>query len=327
VNELRHLSWENFKNTVLVSGEQRVHRVSDNPIIEIFGEGDRNLIGIWLETSWNTVLTEEILKLAFVNTRLFSRDGHMLLELLVSHSSLSRPFYHLATAISERVLFEKISAIAALSIEIQTFAELLQQKALLSIERQLGLLGELVLLERLVSKNGQSFSNAWIGPRREPHDFRIGLREFEVKTTLRAQRIHTINGVEQLTPSQKCQLFLVSILFGSGGKGGGFSLTDKVDAILKLLDSDAPHREKFLAGLEASGFRTSDRDHYSRRFELRRPMAIVPVDAKFPAITRRLIQASLGSLAARVESIQYEVNVEGIEHEEKTGVFNSALPI
>ena len=54
MNKLHHLSWENFRNTVLVSGEQRVHRVSDKPVIEIFGEGNAKLVGIWLETPENT---------------------------------------------------------------------------------------------------------------------------------------------------------------------------------------------------------------------------------------------------------------------------------
>jgi hypothetical protein len=33
----RHLSWSNFKASTFVRGEQRVHRVSNSPIIEIFG--------------------------------------------------------------------------------------------------------------------------------------------------------------------------------------------------------------------------------------------------------------------------------------------------
>ena len=251
----------------------------------------------------------------------------MFLELAVSHPSLSRQFYHFATAVSERVLFEKVSAIEALLLEIQSFAELLEGKALLSIERQLGLLGELVLLERLVRKSGNTLLDAWIGPQQEPHDFRIGLREFEVKTTLRAQRIHAIHGVEQLMASRKCQLFLVSLLFGPAGKGGGFSLTEKAEALSKLLESDTYRQKQFIAAVEACGFRSSDRDHYTRRFELRRPIAIVPVDKKFPAITRPVIQASLGHLATRVESIQYEVNIEGLEYEEETAVFKSTMPI
>jgi hypothetical protein len=53
---------------------------------------------------------------------------------------------------------------------------------------------------------------------------------------------------------------------------------------------------------------------------------LVHVDNNFPAITRPVIQTALGTLAARVESIQYDVNLEGLEHEDGTGAFAAIIP-
>ena len=58
---------------------------------------------------------------------------------------------------------------------------------------------------------------------------------------------------------------------------------------------------------------------------MRRPLAVATVDATFPAITRHVVQTALGTLAPRVESVQYDVNIEGLEHEDGTPGFDSIL--
>ena len=79
--------------------------------------------------------------------------------------------------------------------------------------------------------------------------------------------------------------------------------------------------------LAACDFSIAEATHYSRRFAQRRPVAIVPVDATFPAITRPGIQQMLGSLATRVDSFRYDVSVEGLEHEQGSIAFEAAMQI
>ena len=235
-------------------------------------------------------------------------------------------FYHFAVAVSERILVERRPAIDAVLLELQCFAELLEEKPLLGVERQLGLIGELIVLERLIAKHGADGLNAWGGPQREPHDFRLGTVELEVKTTIRPQRVHTIHGVEQLVPSDGCSLFLISVLLGPSGNGDGFSLADKVQKVSSLLASAPARLQQFVAALETCGFRDVDRAHYTRRFALRRPIAVIAVDESFPAITRSTIQSILGQLAPRLDAIQYDVNVEGLEQEDGTAGFVAIFP-
>jgi hypothetical protein len=238
------------------------------------------------------------------------------LELAVVSPALFRNFYHFAVAVSERVLVEKKSTIEGILLELQCFAELLEEKPLLSIERQLGLIGELIVLERLIRKNGPNDVEAWIGPKREPHDFRIENLEFEVKCTVRSQRIHTIHGTEQLLPSKGCSLFIISILLGPAGKTKGFSLADKIETVSALLTGTPARMNQFANAIQGCGFRETDRTHYKRRFILRRPLAIVAVDRDLPVITRKTIQAAFGSDATRVECVQYDLNLEGLEVED-----------
>ena len=320
-----HLSWENFRSTVFVRGQQRVHRVTDSPCIEVFGDGVGNRIGIWLEISPGTVVPPELSKLALIRTRTVHQKGRDFLEVATATPSLQRQFYHFAVAVAERVIVEKRPAIEAVSLELQCFTDLLEEKPILGIERQIGLVGELLFLERLIDKRGLSALDAWLGPIGEPHDFRLEAREFEVKTTVSPHRIHTIHGMEQLVASQGCALYLVSVLLGPSGASKGFSLSEKVAELSARFASVAARLNQFTAALESCGFRDSDSGQYTRRFAVRRPMGLVRVDESCPAITRPVIQAALGPLATRIESLQYDVSVEGLEREDGTAEFEAAV--
>ncbi len=238
---------------------------------------------------------------------------------------LHRQFYHFAMAVAERMVVEKKSATDAVGIELQCFTDLLEEKMLLGLERQIGLAGELLFLERLLERGGGGVIDSWIGPAGEPHDFRIGSNEFEVKTTVRPHRVHTIHGIEQLAPSQGCTLSLISVMLGPAGASDGFSLSEKVEQLSAKLSAAGAGLMQFTKALKAAGFHAEDASQYTRRFARRRPLAIIPVDGTFPSITRPMIQASLGSLAARVEAIQYEVNLEGLEHEDGSQRFENSI--
>ena len=78
---MRHLSWENFRSSVFVKNEQRVHRVSASPLVEIYADGVQNRIGVWLQASENSIIPEEILKLAFVSAQITKRNNLTVLEI------------------------------------------------------------------------------------------------------------------------------------------------------------------------------------------------------------------------------------------------------
>jgi hypothetical protein len=322
---MRHLSWENFRATVLVSGQQRVHRISEKPLIELFSDGTAHRIGILIEEPDGTTAPTDVSRLAFISARPLNRKGRRLLELSTGVSGLYRQFYHFALAVAERVTVDRLPPSEAVDLELECFADLLAEKTVLGIERQIGLIGELLFLERLASKLGSSILSSWIGPFGEPHDFRLESREFEVKTTVSPQRTHIINGAEQLVASSGCSLALVSVLLGPPGSGSGFSLTDTVERLRVRFSTESALKDAFDHALSESGFRNEDSPRYSRKFALRRPLATVPVDGAFPAITRGTIQDALGPKAPRVEHIEYEVNVEGLEHEDGSADFESAI--
>jgi hypothetical protein len=319
------MSWENFRATVLVSGQQRVHRVAESPLIELFSDGAANRIGLLVETPDSAAIPPDLARLTFISARTVTHPGHSFLELSTSATSLHRQFYHFAVAVAERVIVDRLPAPEAVALELKCFTDLLTEKSLLGIERQIGLLGELVFLERLIRVLGPSALDSWLGPLGEPHDFRLQSQEFEVKTTVAPQRIHIIHGTEQLLPSAGCSLSLISVLLGPPGADTGFSLAEKVAYLSAGFASTPPLTTRFSAALESSGYKTADAAQYTRHFILRRPMGIIAVGKPFPALTRQTIQNALGPMAPRIESLQYEVNVEGLEQEDGTSGFDDVI--
>jgi hypothetical protein len=322
-----YLSWENFRKTVFVAGQKRVHRISSSPKIEVFGDGEAREIGLLIEIPPGTELPPDLDSLAVIRATVVRPKGTHLLEVRCMATRLERQFYHFASAVAERVLVEKMAAVDAVRLELQSFSELLEVKTALGIERQIGILGELLFLELLIGRMpGSDALAAWLGPYGEPHDFRAGDREYEVKATVGTRRIHTIHGAEQLVPSHECHLYVVSVMLGPPGASSGFSLPEKLSDVANLLPETLETKARFHTALERLGYRANDASQYTRRYVLRRPIAMACVDGFFPALTRPLLQASLKQLADRVESVQYDVDIEGLEHDAGSAQFQSWLP-
>jgi hypothetical protein len=106
----------------------------------------------------------------------------------------------------------------------------------------------------------------------------------------------------------------------------GTSLAEKIELLTSLLATAPPQKQQFADALQNCGLRDADLPHYRRRYVLRRPLAVIPVDGRLPAITRASIQAAFGSGATRLDSVEYDVNVEGLEIEDQDPVFATIFP-
>jgi hypothetical protein len=80
-----------------------------------------------------------------------------------------------------------------------------------TLEVALGLLGELVILNRLLAVRNDAWE-LWLGPTGARHDFRGGGRAIEVKTSLRAQsRTIEVSAIDQLMAPQDGSLHLAHL--------------------------------------------------------------------------------------------------------------------
>lgn len=144
---------------------------------------------------------------------------------------------------------------------IEALIELSLRRTALTEEHLLGLLGELVCLDIMLSavvdepRLFVSVLEMWTGWRGATRDFRIGSTSIEVKTTLIASSSHRFSGLHQVerTPDES-RLLLLSVGF-QPATGDGLSLANMVSRIAKLLllSGTAGIESRFLEAVRSYG--------------------------------------------------------------------------
>lgn len=253
-------------------------------------------------------------------------DGARYLEVSTEARELYRNFYELAVEIVEAVVIEEAEPVVALSSAVARWNALLSRPLLLSEEAQIGLFGELWLLERLVNAWGPAAMSAWVGPRGHAHDFRIERSEIEVKATVGNKRIHTINGVNQLEPSPDSDLYLLSLKLTDGGMGGR-TLGEMVESIAERLSESTDALAELYKCLERVRYQRSDAPHYPRRRKLRDVAALVPIVDGTPRLTQNALSGLHSRFAPdRIVRVTYEIDVTNLGAEDGAPDFNRVIP-
>lgn len=212
--------------------------------------------------------------------------------------------YGLAVAIAE-AMRGGASFAAATNAVMSNLRLLLAARARLTQSQQVGLIGELLVLESLIDTEPAHVAlDWWLGPAAEQHDFALLGFDAEVKTTLSERRRHMISGVDQLRPNPGRALWLVSIQITRAGGSDGFSLTSLVNKIRSIVAGD--HR--FMAALVALGWRDEDADLYETTYLLRTAPKAYPVDGDFPALTSERLRMSVPH-PDLVSDVAYRVDV------------------
>lgn len=192
----------------------------------------------------------------------------------------------------------------AVNAAVANLRNLLASRTRLSEEQQRGLLGELLLLERLLQEHGPAALEWWLGPAAEQHDFACPSYDLEVKTTSAEKRRHTISGVDQLKPNPGRPLWLVSIQVTRAGGAEGRTLAELVARVRSL----APGDDRLVAALHEVGWRDEDADLYTRGHLLRSTPRAYLVDDGFPAITSERIRSAVPH-PELISDIVYRVDV------------------
>lgn len=199
----------------------------------------------------------------------------------------------------------------AVSEALVSLKDLLSSRNRLTEEKTLGLIGELLVLQHVIGAVGETAAiESWLGPHSEEHDFGFKHFDAEVKTTKSEQRVHVIGSETQLEASPRTPLCLISIQVTRAGIAAqGFTLPILIAEIRSSLDQS---RRTFDAALEGLGWRDTDSDLYSVRYQLRsRPRAYL-VDDEFPAITSGRLDAVVPK-RVNVSAVSYRVNVTDLD--------------
>lgn len=180
-------------------------------------------------------------------------------------------------------------------------------------EAELGLVGELVFLERLILAgiSAESVLESWVGPDDAPQDFVLGGGAIEVKATLSTAGFPVkIGSLEQLDDSTVSPLFLGAIRFVQGN--GGRALPDVVSSVEHLLANDPSAVILVRQKLLTAGYIASHATAYTRTFEVKE-VRTYRVTSDFPRLTT-------GTVPEGISRAIYEIDLERIKG------FHSDLP-
>lgn len=205
------------------------------------------------------------------------------LRLSVSSAFKFEDLYPLLCLVLDGIQLNGQSFAASVIDALAAYEEVLTRRRSMSEADQIGLLGELLVVEGLMRRIGPAPTLAsWLGSVAEEHDFSLDQIDVEVKTTSKERRSHWISSLSQLEPKLSRALYLLSLQITRAGSGPGRSLVDLVGAVRAL----APNSRSSLDPLiEARGFRDGDADLYPTRWVLRTQPIFYLVDESFPAIT------------------------------------------
>jgi hypothetical protein len=217
--------------------------------------------------------------------------------------------YPILCGIADRIQIEGQDFPRAVRDSLAALRQLFAQSVRLSDEQEIGLIGELWVLQYLIGRmEGSAAIECWRGPHGEEHDFDIEGVDVEVKSTMSENRRHWIGHIGQLQPSLNRALWLISIQFTTAAAGG--TTLPSVIAAVRIMLTDAQAIDRFDRHLEAIGWRNEDAALYQRRVRLRSKPPIFRVDERFPALTpARLVAAALDP--SRFAQVRYMIDLDG----------------
>lgn len=235
----------------------------------------------------------------------FRSDGRLehFIDITLRNSRLTRVFTELVEEILKRLETGE-GPETAVRGTIEDFRNLLAQtpEDEVPITKLSGLIGELVVLEKLISMQPASL-DGWTGPMGQRHDFRRRNIAIEVKTSLRSDAARvTIHGPEQLLPPSGGCLHLAHVRIEQVD-GGALSVTKLHSALIEH-GADELALDDRLAEMGCRDAQASEWNALSFTLE---GIDVYAVGPGFPSITPESFPA--GVLPTGVVAVNYEIDL------------------
>jgi hypothetical protein len=302
----RHMT-EAILDEFLNAGPETAVQIPGEPEVRIVfqsGEG-----GVAVLVAWDGVEVPDLVGLEHLSARVVASGGQAWAELAIDDAQVARRAYPILSLIIDRIQLEDQSFASAVVGTVHDFRELLGNASGLSGDREVGMIGELIVLDHLAAVLGITRAiEAWRGPDRAEHDFDLGDGDLEVKTTLSEKRVHWIGSLGQLEPMPGRRLWLLSVQLTDGPKTA-LTLTQRIERLrASCANADS---ETFDDKLYRAGWRDSYAATVRRRFQLRSLPLLLPVDMHFPALTTSRFTAA-GLPLDRLRELSYSIEVTGL---------------
>ncbi|MFF9273626.1 PD-(D/E)XK motif protein [Streptomyces griseosporeus] len=236
-----------------------------------------------------------------------SLAGRRMARLSTPAPELLRDFHDLLLSVADRIVFDGQSLERAFDETVHGWSALLGKARGMSLEKRLGLHGELAVLTRVARTVGwRAALDAWVGPTGEQHDFALPEADLEIKTTASEARRHTIHGLGQLMETPGRPLWFASLRLTRGGASGR-SLSESIKATRDAIAAEnVALGRRFDGLLETSGW-DADQPDDERWMPRDGPLVLRATD--MPRLTfENVPERAVG----RIDHVDYEVDVTGL---------------
>ena len=175
-----------------------------------------------------------------------------------------------------------------------------------------GLIGELLLLNKLIDAANVDAIDYWVANNGE-EDFIFNAAIIEVKSTQKDKHEHIINGIDQLAFNPLKRKFILSIIFNKSTSINSISLPKIINECSNKISSFPDIKGAFYSILNNRGYDIRDEDLYFEfTYQLIRA-GFFEVNESFPKLTQNELKSSLNS---RVSKIRYTIDMEGLHSED-----------
>ena len=253
------------------------------------------------------------LKIQLVDYRFHDGPISRFIDLTCNIPGYIEEFTEIVREISKAILEDKEQPLTAVNQIINNWISFWanQRKDILTEEEQVGLICELITLNKLCKINPGNALKTWIGPLGEKHDFNFSDWNFEVKGTRKSQRTHTINGIDQLTPSYNKRLVYISFQLTTSANEQSVNLPDLIGSLIKNHFENKPDMTvRFYELLAGSGYSPIHAEEYKKFNVDVIESTFFEVDEDFPKLTSNMLKEPLNK---RISSIRYDISLEGID--------------
>jgi hypothetical protein len=296
---------------LMASGPKTAFRIPGVPeaqLVFFSGAG----AGVALRVAWDGIGAPDLSEYEHLSTSVVRVGEQAWAELVIDDPDVFRRALPVVWRIADRIQLEQVNFAEAVIATLTDFRELLEGAPVLSPNREVGLFGELTVVDCLVSTlGGAQAVAAWRGPNGDEHDFDLGSGDLEVKSTLAEQRVHWIGSLSQLEPTPGRTLWLLSIQLTTG-LADALTIADLIANLRsRLVGADL---EAFEKKLYSAGWRDKYRVTMRRRLRMRSRPLLLPVDMEFPALTQDRMVAA-GIPLSRLREIAYSIDVAGLNED------------
>ena len=146
---------------------------------------------------WDGVAVPDLVEYEHLSADVVRTGSQAWAELLIDDPDVFRRALPVVWRIADRIQIEQHDFARAVTDTLADFREPLEGAAALPADREVGLFGELTVLDCLLSAAGGARAvAAWRGPNSDEHDFDLGKGDLEVKSTTSERRVHWIGSIQ-----------------------------------------------------------------------------------------------------------------------------------